>query len=79
MRKIDEKLEQLKTLADMVDSLRFGITRQFHSANEVLQQHVLHLAMPDGARSEAHAEMYFRFDGHLIDRMEEYSYEVEPA
>ncbi|MER0485067.1 nuclear transport factor 2 family protein [Streptomyces sp. Edi2] len=76
---IDEKLEQLKPLADTVGSLRFDIARQFHSANEVLQQHVLRLTMPDGSRSEVHAAMYFRFDGYLIDRMKEYSYEVGAA
>lgn len=78
-QRIDERLEQLKPLADMVGSLRFGTTRQFHSANEVLQQYVLRLAMPDGSRSEAHAAMYFRFGGYFIDRMKEYSCEVEPA
>ncbi|WP_328390097.1 hypothetical protein OHS81_35175 [Streptomyces sp. NBC_00400] len=76
---IDEKLEQLKPLAGTVGSLRFDITRQFHGANEVLQQHVLRLTMPDGSRSEVHAAMYFRFDGYLIDRMEEYVYEVGPV
>ncbi|MFE3886415.1 nuclear transport factor 2 family protein [Streptomyces lydicus] len=76
---IDEKLEQLKPLAGMVDPLRFDIMRQFHSGEEVLQQHVLRLVMPDGSWSEVHAAMYFRFDGYLIDRMEEYAYEVGAA
>ncbi|MFF8784407.1 hypothetical protein [Streptomyces sp. NPDC015125] len=76
---VDEKLEQFRFLADMVGSLRFDMTRQFRGANEVLQQHVLRLTMPDGSRSEVHAAMYFRFDGYLIDRMEEYAYEVGPA
>ncbi|MEW2458498.1 nuclear transport factor 2 family protein [Streptomyces albus] len=76
---IDEKLEQLRPLTGTVGSLRFDITRQFHSADEVLQQHVLRLAMPDGSQSEVHAAMYFRFDGYLIDRMEEYVYEAGTA
>ncbi|MEV0263984.1 nuclear transport factor 2 family protein [Streptomyces sp. NPDC050617] len=76
---VAEKMEQLKPLAETVDSLRFDITRQFHGANEVLQQQVLRLTMPDGSRSEFHAAMYFRFDGDLIDRMEEYAYEMGPA
>ncbi|KOT87542.1 hypothetical protein ADK86_35380 [Streptomyces sp. NRRL F-5755] len=76
---IDEKLELLTSLVGTVASLRFDVTRQFQSANEVLQQHVLRLAGSDGARSEIHTAMYVRFDGYLIDRMEEYSYEVGPA
>ncbi len=28
--------------------------------------------MTDGARSDVHAAMYFRFDNGLIDRIEEY-------
>lgn len=35
--------------------------------------------MPDGSRNEVHAAMYFRFDGYLIDRMEEYAYEMGPV
>lgn len=76
---IDEKLEQLKSAVGMVGSLWFDVVRRFHSGNEVFQQHVLCLTMPDGSRSEVHAAMYFRFDGFLIDRMEEYSYEVGSA
>ncbi|MFH8981408.1 nuclear transport factor 2 family protein [Streptomyces varsoviensis] len=76
---IDEKIAQLKPLADTVGSLRFDITRQFQGEHEVLQQQVLRLTMPDGSRSEVHAAMYFRFDGDLIDRMEEYAYEMGPA
>ncbi|WP_344527751.1 nuclear transport factor 2 family protein [Streptomyces albiaxialis] len=78
-RTIDEKLEQLRPLAGAVGSLRFDITRQFHGANEVLQQHVLRMTMLDGSRSEVHAAMYFRFDGDLIDRMEEYAYGMGAA
>ncbi|MER6947522.1 nuclear transport factor 2 family protein [Nonomuraea sp. NPDC000554] len=73
---IDEKLEQLKPLVAAVDSLRYDVTRQFQSSNEVLQQQVLHLAMTDGSRGEVHAAMYFRFRDGLVDRIEEYAYAV---
>lgn len=73
---ITQKMEQLKPLANTVDSLRYDVSRQFHHSNEVLQQNVLHLVMNDGSRSEFHAAMYFRFEGVLIDRIEEYAYTV---
>ncbi|MBO8196780.1 nuclear transport factor 2 family protein [Streptomyces smyrnaeus] len=76
---IDEKPEQLEPLADEVDPLRFYITRQFRGANGVIQQQVLRSKTSDGSRSDCHAAMYFRFDGHLIDRMEEYAYEMPSA
>ncbi|MFI2242538.1 nuclear transport factor 2 family protein [Streptomyces chrestomyceticus] len=69
---IDENMELLKRLAADVGTLRYDIVRQFQEGDEVLQQQVLHLTMTDGSRSEVHAAMYFRFDGGLIDRIEEY-------
>lgn len=71
---LTDKLEQLKSLADNVESLKFDITRQFHDSNEVLQQNILSMTMKDGSRSEVYAATYFRFDSLLIDRMEEYTY-----
>ncbi|MDJ1134340.1 nuclear transport factor 2 family protein [Streptomyces iconiensis] len=68
---IDEKVGQLKPLAGAFDALRFEVTRQFRKGNEVLQQQVLHLTRADRSRSEVHATVYFRFEGGLIDRMEE--------
>ncbi|MGW7620013.1 nuclear transport factor 2 family protein [Streptomyces antimycoticus] len=65
-------MELLKQLAADVDTLRYDIVRQFQDGDEVLQQQVLHLTMTDGSRSEVHAAMYFRFDGGLIDHIEEY-------
>ncbi|MEV7781175.1 nuclear transport factor 2 family protein [Kitasatospora sp. NPDC088351] len=73
---IDERLEQFKSFVTTLDSLRYDVIRQFQNPNEVLQQQVLHLAMADGSRSELHAAVYFRFDGGLIDRIEEYVYTV---
>ncbi|MEU9900728.1 nuclear transport factor 2 family protein [Streptomyces phaeochromogenes] len=69
---IDENMELLKRLATDVETLRYDIVRQFQDGDEVLQQQVLHLTMTDGSRSDVHAAMYFRFDGGLIDRIEEY-------
>ncbi|BDH14266.1 nuclear transport factor 2 family protein [Streptomyces hygroscopicus] len=69
---IDENMELLKQLAADVETLRYDIVRQFQDGDEVLQQQVLHLTMTDGSRSDVHAAMYFRFDGDLIDRVEEY-------
>lgn len=76
---IDEKLEQLEPLVTTLDSLRYDVVRQYHNANEVFQQQVLHLAMADGSRAEMHAAMYFRFEEDLIDRIEEFAYDVPDA
>ncbi|MFE7115918.1 nuclear transport factor 2 family protein [Streptomyces sp. NPDC057654] len=69
---IDENMELLKRLAADVNTLRYDVVRQFQDRDEVFQQQVLHLTAADGSRSEVHAAMYFRFDGGLIDRIEEY-------
>ncbi|RBQ15631.1 nuclear transport factor 2 family protein [Spongiactinospora rosea] len=71
-----EKLEQLRLLVGGVRSLRYEIIRQFFDSDEVLQQQVLRAITADGTVNEIHATMYFRFDGGLIDRIEEYSYAV---
>jgi hypothetical protein len=73
---IEERMEQFKSFVTTVDSLRYNVIRRFQKPNEVLQQHVLHLAMSDGSRSEVHAAVHFRFEGDLIDRIEEYVYTV---
>ena len=46
------------------------------SYGEVLQQHVMHVLGTDGSRNEVNAAVYFRFDGDLIDRIEEYGYQI---
>ncbi|WP_283134634.1 nuclear transport factor 2 family protein [Rhizohabitans arisaemae] len=76
---IDEKLEQLGPLVATLDSLKYEVVRQFHNSHEVFQQQVLHLAMADGSRAEMHAAMYFRFEDGLIDRIEEFVYDVPEA
>ncbi|MEU6351083.1 nuclear transport factor 2 family protein [Streptomyces sp. NPDC047072] len=76
---IDERLEQVAEFAAGVTSLRYDVERQFENENEVLQQHVLHLALPDGSHQEVHALVYFRFEGGLIDRIQEYHYPMPTA
>ncbi|MFH8406362.1 nuclear transport factor 2 family protein [Streptomyces sp. NPDC018019] len=73
---IDEKLAQLEPLASSVGSLRYEIVRQFRGPCEVLQQQILHLSLLNGSHHEAHATMYMRFEGYLIDRIEEYVYTI---
>jgi uncharacterized protein (DUF1684 family)/ketosteroid isomerase-like protein len=70
---IDENLAMLKDGPAAEASLRYDITRQFSEADEVLQQHVLHIANADGPVGEVQAAMYFRFKDGLIDRIEEYA------
>lgn len=73
---IDETLDQFKSFVTHVDSLRYDVVRRFQDSDEVFQQHVLHLKMTDGTSSEVHAVVDFRFEGELIDRIEEYVYTV---
>ncbi|MGO2023055.1 MAG: hypothetical protein ACTH2N_11860 [Brachybacterium tyrofermentans] len=58
--------------------MRYEITRQFQKPGEVLQQHVLHINMPDGAGTELPVAMYFGFQDGLIDRIEEYANMTPP-
>ncbi|MFC8626155.1 nuclear transport factor 2-like protein [Streptomyces anulatus] len=75
---IEESLDRLRSITADVDSLSYDVIRRFRNPDEVLQQHVLHLAGIDGSRSDVHAAVYFRFQDGLIDRIEEYVY-AEPA
>jgi ketosteroid isomerase-like protein len=70
---IDENLAMLEDGPAAEASLRYDITRQFAEADEVLQQHVLHITNADGPVGEVQAAMYFRFQDGLIDRIEEYA------
>ncbi|MHA6631614.1 nuclear transport factor 2 family protein [Pseudonocardia sichuanensis] len=70
---IDENLSLLKGMLSKETSLRYDIIRQFSKPNEVLQQHVLHITNIEGPAGEVQAAMYFRFEGGLIDRIEEYA------
>ncbi|MFI0470418.1 hypothetical protein ACH347_40675 [Saccharopolyspora sp. 5N102] len=71
---IDEKLGQLGLLIPTVQALEYDVIRQFQNYDEVLQQQVLRLELADGSHREVHAAMYLRFEGDLIDRIEEYTY-----
>ncbi|MBF6350971.1 nuclear transport factor 2 family protein [Nocardia flavorosea] len=73
---IAEKLSRLESLSGQVLSLEYEIVRQFCRPPEVLQQNILRLRLEGGTASEIHSATYFRFDGSLIDRMEEYTYTV---
>jgi hypothetical protein len=77
---IEENLEQLKQMSSGggVVALRYDITRQFQKPDEVLQQHVLHINMPDGSGTELPVAMYFGFKDGLIDRIEEYANMTPP-
>lgn len=77
---IEENLGQLKQMSSGggVVALRYEITRQFQKPGEVLQQHVLHINMPDGAGTELPVAMYFGFQDGLIDRIEEYANMTPP-
>ncbi|MFJ5049058.1 nuclear transport factor 2 family protein [Streptomyces sp. NPDC088719] len=71
---IEQSLDRLRSFAADVRSLSYDVIRRFRNPDEVLQQHVLRLAGNDGSRSDVHAVVYFRFQGGLIDRIEEYVY-----
>jgi len=77
---IEENLEQLKQMSGGggVVALWYEITRQFEKPDEVLQQHVLHINMPDGVGTELPVAMYFGFQDGLIDRIEEYANMTPP-
>lgn len=71
---IEDSLDRLRSFTLDVCSLRYDVIRRFRNPDEVLQQHVLHVVGNDGSRSNVHAAVYFRFQGGLIDRIEEYVY-----
>lgn len=70
---IDENIEGMRQQIHTIESMRYDILRQISDADEVLQQHVVHVAAKDGMRGEVHAAVYFRFEGGLISRIEEYA------
>ncbi len=73
---IDQRMAQFAEFAANVESLHYEVLRRFARDGEVLQQHVLHVLGADGSRNQVHAAVYFGFDGDLIDRIEEYGYQV---
>jgi ketosteroid isomerase-like protein len=70
---IQENISGMKAQVDPIQSMRYDITRQFSQSDEVLQQHVVNVAMKDGARFRVDAAAYFRFEDGLITRIEEYA------
>lgn len=68
-----ENVAGMRQQAAAMKSMHYDITRQFSRPNEVLQQHAVTVEMNDGMRGTVHAAAYFRFDGDLIDRIEEYA------
>ncbi|MFI6503911.1 DUF1684 domain-containing protein [Nonomuraea typhae] len=71
---IEENIRHMADQAGAIASMRYAVLRQFSRPGEVLQQHVVHVAMRDGLHGQVHAAAYFRFDDHgLITRIEEYA------
>ncbi|WP_328604297.1 DUF1684 domain-containing protein [Amycolatopsis sp. NBC_00345] len=70
---IDENINGMKAQIHTMESMRYDVLRQLSDGDEVLQQHVVHVATTSGMRGEVHAAVYFRFDGGLISRIEEYA------
>ncbi|MGW1784014.1 nuclear transport factor 2 family protein [Streptomyces sp. NPDC002143] len=73
---IAERMAQFSSFVTNLKSLRYDVERQFEHENELLQQQVLHLHLADGSHQEIHALLYFRFEGDLVDRIEEYHYSM---
>ncbi|CAM4238655.1 hypothetical protein KIPE111705_45975 [Kibdelosporangium persicum] len=76
---IDQNISGMRGQIDAIESMRYEIVRQFTKADEVLQQHVVHVATKDGTRGQVHAAVYFRFEDGLISRIEEYANFVPSA
>ncbi|MDR7384965.1 nuclear transport factor 2 family protein [Promicromonospora iranensis] len=70
---IEENIAGMERQIGAIASMRYAVTRQLSSADEVIQQHVVHVAMKDGARFQVHAAVYFGFADGLITRIEEYA------
>ncbi len=73
---IEENIAGMKGQIDAIESMRYDIVRQFSRPDEVLQQHVVNVATKDGMHGQVHAAVYFRFEGGLITRIEEYAHFV---
>ncbi|SEO64570.1 DUF1684 domain-containing protein [Amycolatopsis saalfeldensis] len=70
---IDENINGMKAQIHTMESMRYDVVRQLSDGDEVLQQHVIHVATTDGMRGEVQAAVYFRFEDGLITRIEEYA------
>jgi hypothetical protein len=70
---IEENIAGMESQIGAIASMRYDITRQLSGPAEVLQQHVVHVTMKDGARFQLPAAVYFGFTDGLITRIEEYA------
>jgi hypothetical protein len=70
---IEENIAGMESQIGAIASMRYDIKRQLSGPGEVLQQHVVHVAMKDGARFQLPAAVYFGFTDGLITRIEEYA------
>ncbi|MFD9699846.1 DUF1684 domain-containing protein [Lentzea sp. NPDC059081] len=70
---IQENIAGMAAQIEPIESMRYDITRQFDQPGEVLQQHVVNVAMKDGGQFRLDAAVYFRFEDGLITRIEEYA------
>ncbi len=70
---IQDNIDGMAAQIEPIESMRYDITRQFHQQDEVLQQHVVNVAMKDGGQFRLDAAVYFRFEDGLITRIEEYA------
>lgn len=70
---IAENVASMQDQMEVIRSMRYDIIRQFSDGDGVLQQHVVDVSTSSGMRGQVLAAAYFRFDGDLIDRIEEYA------
>ncbi|MGW4772467.1 nuclear transport factor 2 family protein [Nocardia sp. NPDC004278] len=70
---IAENIASMHRQIPSIESMRYEVIRQISDRDAVLQQHVVHVATTNGMRGKVHAAVYFRFDGDLITRIEEYA------
>ena len=70
---IDQNIAGMASQIGAIESMRYDVTRQLSRPGDVLQQHVVHVTMKDGARVQVHAAVYFGFANGLITRIEEYA------
>jgi hypothetical protein len=70
---IDENVASMERQSGAIASMHYDIVRQFSADDAVLQQQVVEVSTVDGMRRQVFAAAYFRFDGDLIYRIEEYA------
>ncbi|GGM40204.1 nuclear transport factor 2 family protein [Promicromonospora citrea] len=74
---IDENIAGMQAQIGSIASMEYEIGRQLGrrtgTADELLQQHVVHVVTADGGRFDVNAAVYFGFEDGLIARIEEYA------